>query len=236
LIGWAVGAVLLGLIVGTLATATVAAALKDANIQKVLQSLAPGRTIDQAGLLISTIMVFVGMLAAVAGLQIVLRLRSEETDGRAELVRATPISRGRWLLDAVIGGGAAVLIVVVPAGLAALISFASVGDAAHGWRALDQAVAELPAALSVVGGAAVLVAFLPRIAVALSWILFSLAVVIGLFGELLDLPTALRDASPFSSVPAVPIDDWGPTVVLLGADLVLVALAALLVRRRELTA
>ena len=58
---------------------------------------------------------------------------------------------------------------------------------------------------------------------------------IGLFGPLLTLPTGVLDTSPFSHVPSVPFTDWGPTVVLLVVDAALVALALLLVRRRELS-
>lgn len=235
LIGWAVGAALLGLVVGSLASATATAALKDPSIQATLQSLAPGAPADQSGLLTSIIMNFVGMLAAVAGLQIVLRLRAEETEGRAEWVLASPLARRRWLLDAVLGGAVAVGVVVVVSGLAALVSFAGVGRADEGWRALGQALVELPAAFSVVAGAAVLLALLPRITTALSWAFYSLAVVIALFGELLKLSKPVLHASPFSNVPSIPVGDWGPTAILVAVDIVLVVIAAVLMRRRELS-
>jgi ABC-2 type transport system permease protein len=128
-----------------------------------------------------------------------------------------------------------VLVVVLLSGLAALASFVGTGHDDAGWNALGQALAELPAALTLVVGAAVLVALLPRVSIALTWAVFALAVVIALFGELLQLSKAVRSASPYSNVPSIPIDDWGPTVILIAVDAVLVVLAALLMRRRELS-
>jgi ABC-2 type transport system permease protein len=234
ILGWAVGATLLGAITGALARAVRIVVTDNTQVTRVLKMLAPGGQ-DTTGLLIGTLMILTGMLATAAGIQGVLRVRAEEADGRAELVLASAVPRRRWLADGLLVGAIATVGVMVLAGLAAAASFAASGAGDDGWRALGQALAELPAALAVVALAAVLIALLPRISVLLAWLIFAVTIVIGLFGPLLKLPDAIQDASPFSHVPAVPTSDWGPSAVLLIVDVALAALAIVLVRRRDLT-
>ena len=97
-----------------------------------------------------------------------------------------------------------------------------------------QLQAGLPAAFVFPGLTALLVAVLPRAAVVGVWTLYGVAVGIGVFGGLLDLPDAVRYASPFADVPTVPITDWTGFLVLLAVDLLLPALAIAAYRRRDL--
>ncbi len=122
------------------------------------------------------------------------------------------------------------------AGALAFLSFLPSGDTHNAGVAFWQALAELPAALVFVGLTAIAVALVPRAAVAIGWSLYGLAIVLGLFGQLLRLPAWLVDVSPFSHVPSVPFSDGEPTTILIGVDLVLAAAAVLLIRRRDLSA
>jgi ABC-2 type transport system permease protein len=124
---------------------------------------------------------------------------------------------------------------MVAAGFFAWLSFLAYGDGDPAARAFGQALVELPAALAFTGVAAAAVALLPRAAIAISWAAYAIGIAIGLFGALLKLPKALIRISPFDHVPAVPFDDWGPTLILVAVDVVLVAGAVLLVRRRDLS-
>ena len=234
LLGWAVGAALLGVVSGGLAHAVQGVVDANPQITQVLKVLAPNGQ-DTVGLLIGAIMILAGMLAAAAGIQGVLRVRAEEADGRAELVLASAVGRRRWLGDSMLVGGIATVLVMVFAGLGGLAGLAAATLGDDGWRALGQALAELPAALATVAAASVLIAVVPRASVLLAWLVLAAAIVIGLFGPLLKLPQGVLDASPFSHVPTVPFTDWGPSVILLIVDVALAALALLLVRRRDLT-
>jgi ABC-2 type transport system permease protein len=235
LVAWVVGAVLLGVLIGSLTKAVQTVVERTPQVAQVLTALAPSGH-DTVGLLIGAIMIMIGMMAAAAGIQAVLRVRSDEAEGRAEPLLAGAVSRGRWLGSALAVGLLAVLVVIVLAGAAAFAGLAASGLGAQSWRSLGQALVEIPAALTTVAAAAVLVAIVPRASILLAWLVFAVALVIGLFGPVLNLPAAVVDASPFRHVPAVPFADWGPTVALLLVDAALVALALLLVRRRELTA
>lgn len=234
-LGWAVGAALLGVATGALASAADDLVAGNAQVLTVLEQLSPSGGVDTAGLFIETVMIMIGMLAAAAGIQAVLRLRGEEAEGRAELVLAAPVGRVRWLGDSLIVGAVATSSVAAAAGLAAALGFAATGHSVNGWHALGQAFAELPAAVTMVAVAAVLIAVLPRISTLGSWVIFAAVIVIGLFGQLLKLPQAVRDASPFSHVPTVPFTDWGPSLVLTAVAFALAAVALVLVRRRDLS-
>ncbi|SDS33285.1 ABC-2 type transport system permease protein [Friedmanniella luteola] len=235
-LGWAAGAAVLGLATGSLSRAVADATLDNAQVRAVLASLASGAGGDLVGVFLTAILSLVGVLAAAAGLQSVLRMRSEETDGTVELVLAGPVSRARWLVDGLVLGGLAALAVLAGVSVTAALGFAVLGDGAHASLAARQAFAGLPAALVFVGLGSALVAVLPRWAAATSWALFGLAVAGGVFGLLLGLPDPARTLSPFSHLPTLPVQDWSPLVAMTLVALALAGAAALALRRRDLTA
>lgn len=231
--GWVIGGAVLGFFTGSLSAAVAGSTLDNPQIAQVLASLAPGGEVDVTSLLISAILGIVGVLAAAAGVQGVLRLRGDETGGGAELVLATPLCRARWLADAVAVGTASVVVVLTGVALASGLSFAMIGDGAHAWFAARQSFTGLPAALVFVGLTAGLVSVLPRASAGLSWGLFGVAVVLGLFGQLLNLSPRVRDLSPFSHVPSVPVEHWTTLVVLAAVAVGLTAVATAALTRRD---
>jgi len=168
-----------------------------------------------------------GMVAAAFATSAVLRLRAEETSGRAEPVLATVASRVRWGLShlAVAAGGSALLLAA--AGLATGLGYGlrtgSPGPEVA--RMLGAAMAQLPATLLVAGVAIVLVGWWPGGAVAGAWTGVGAVVVISLFGAALQLSHWGLDISPFTHVPKLP----GAAVTLrtTGTPLIVLSLAAL---------
>ena len=233
LLAWTAGSALLGLALGSLVTAIGNADIDNPAVEAIVESL--GHTQGDLGrALIPAVMVMVGVLAAAAGVQAVLRTRDEESDGRTEEVLATPRSRTGWLLAYTAVGALTVLVVLLATGLASAAGFFAIGNSDDGWLSLGQALVQAPAALGFVGLSALLVGLLPRAAIALSWGLFALGVGIGLFGDLLQLPDGVEKVSPFANVPALPAEDWWPTAGLAVAAVGLTVLAALAFRRRDL--
>jgi len=236
LIAWAVGGAVLGAAAGSLARAAgVLTASGSPEIVQTLKLVVPGGRAEIVSLFVSVIMLLVGLLAAAAGVQGALRLRQEEAEGRAELLLAAPVSRWRLLLDAWAVGALAAIVVMVAAGVLGWLSLVGT-DADQAAHALGQALIELPAALVFPGIAALAVAVLPRAATAVTWALFAIAIVLGLFGQLLGLPKRVIQASPFDHVPSVPFADWGPSAILIAVDVVLAVAAVVLIRRRDWTA
>jgi ABC-2 type transport system permease protein len=147
------------------------------------------------------------LMAAGFAIQSALRIRSEESAGRAEPVLATPVSRVRFAashLTIAFGGTLAVMIVL---GVTFGVSDAAVtGDAGAIGQSVVTAVLFVPAVWLLVGLVTMLIGVLPR-ATALAWAALGVCFVIGMFGQLLDLAGWAQDASPFQHVPRYPAGD-----------------------------
>jgi ABC-2 type transport system permease protein len=179
------------------------------------------------------------ILALVAGgfaIQSVLRIRTEETAARAEPVIAAGVSRLRfaWGHLAVAFGGTLVILVVD--GLGFGVTDAIVTGAT---RAIDDALIGslvfLPAVWLLIAVTVALIGLAPR-ATAFAWGTLGVCFVIGMFGQLLDLPTWVQDVSPFQHVPqypAAPITAV-PLVVLTALTLALTVAGLAGFRRRDL--
>ncbi len=163
------------------------------------------------------------LVAAGFAIQSALRLRSEETSLHAESILATAVSRVRWAaghLSVAFGG---TLVVLAVAALSVGISDAAVtGDAHVVATSIGVAFAYAPALWVVVGLTVALVGLVPR-AAAGAWGFLTLCFVIGMLGQLLDLPTWVEDVSPFQHVPQLPAADL-TVVPLLALTAVAVAL------------
>jgi ABC-2 type transport system permease protein len=170
---------------------------------------------------LGTILLFCGLGAAGAALQISLRLRSEETASRAEAVLATPVPRWRWVGSHVCVAlvGSALGLVAAGLGLGATAAVA-LGDADTLPRTVVAALAYLPAVWLLVGIALALFGVWPRW-VGLAWGVWAFWMVLALFGTLLDPPALVLDLSPFEHTPLVPAQ--AITVLPLAAMLVVAA-------------
>lgn len=235
LVGWAIGTASFGFVAGFLATAIGNASFDNPGIVALLRSLGHGSRADLVSLFLSAIMVIVSLLASAAALQSVLKLRDEESSGRAEFALSAPVSRVRWLSAAAVVGVISATTVMVACGLATWISFLAAGDPDGGRRAVEQALLELPVGLVFVGVGALVVAALPRISVGLTWGLFGLAIVVGMFGGLLQLPQTVLDVSPLTHVPSVPVGDWAGVIGLIVVAAATLVTALVVIRRRDLS-
>jgi ABC-2 type transport system permease protein len=165
-----------------------------------------------------------GLVVAGFAIQSVLRLRGEESAGRAEPVLATAIGRRRWAgghLATALGGGA---LVMLSMGLGAGVAYAArTGDAAQVPRLAVAALGQLPAVWVFAGLAAVGFGLASRVAT-VAWIALAVCVLLEILGPLLDLPRAVMDVSPFAHSPSLPGGSADAPALL-----VLTAIAAALV-------
>ena len=166
------------------------------------------------------------LVASGFAIQSALRIRAEEAAGRAESVLATPVSRTRWAASHLVVAFGGSLLVLVLAGAAFGAADAAVtgspdaiGDAVVGMLAFT------PAVWVLVGVSVALVGLVPRATIA-AWGALGVCFVIGMFGQLLDLPVWMQDLSPFQHVPRYPVADLDPVplVLLLALTAVLTAL------------
>jgi polyether ionophore transport system permease protein len=158
---------------------------------------------------LAALMLLAGLIAAAFGVSAVLRLRAEETAGRADPVLSGAGGRIRWglshMLVAIAGTAALLAIAGVATGLGyALRAGGTVTVGGEVLRMLGAGLAELPAALVIAGVAAAAFGLLPGASVGVGWTVLGLTVAINIFGQSLQLSHWVLDISPFTHVPRLP--------------------------------
>jgi ABC-2 type transport system permease protein len=234
LAAWAVSFALLGAAAGSVAESIQRVIGDSPGVGKLLRELGGEKGVVDA-YLAGTLQI-VAILAALYAVQATLRLRSEETAGRAEPVLATPVSRVRWALGHAGIAAAGCALILAAAGLAAGgLHAVQTGEPSQVSRLLAAALVQLPAALVPAGLALALFGLAPR-ASAASWGFLALCLLLGQLGPVLHLDAWLTDLSPFSHVPRLPGGELsrGPLwMAVVAAALGTAGLAGL--RRRDLT-
>jgi ABC-2 type transport system permease protein len=176
------------------------------------------------------------LITAGFAIQSALRTRSEEASTHAEQVLATLVSRTRLaashLVVAVAGTALAMFLEGVTFGVFAA---ATSGDADTIARSIVAGLAYVPAVWVMIGVTTALFGIAPR-ASALPWAYLAACFVIGMFGQLLDLPHWVETLSPFQHVPQYPATDVRalPLVALTAFAVGLTALGLGAFRRRDI--
>lgn len=233
-IGWASGMVVLAVAYGWI-TDSINSFVKDnQTLTDIIAARGQGTLVEQYLAMSFRIL---ALVTAGYAIQSALRVRSEETAGRAEAVLATPVSRTRWAAshDALAFGGS--LLVLTLSGVAfGLADAAATGSSAAIGDAVVGMVAFAPAVWVLVGVAVFLVGAFPRAAGA-AWAVLGACFVIGMFGQLLDLPTWTLNLSPFQHVPAYPAAglELLPLVLLVVVATALTAGGLAALRHRDLS-
>ena len=198
------------------------------DVREALQKLG-GQTSLVDAYLAATLQIL-ALIAAAYAIQATLRLRAEETSGRAEPLLATAVSRTRWALSHASIAFLGTAGLMLAAGLAAGLGHAAqTGDAAQIPRVLAAALLQVPAAWVIAAVALLLFGALPR-ATAAAWGVLALCLALGQLGPVVDLPQALIDLSPFAHSPSLPGGTTGPaplTLTLIAAALAAAGLATL---------
>ena len=102
-------------------------------------------------------------------------------------------------------------------------------------RAIIAGLAFVPAVWLMIGVTTALFGAVPR-ATMLVWAYLALCFVVGMFGQLLDLPQWIADLSPFQHVPSYPAGDLNglPLVALIALAAALTAFGIAGLRRRDI--
>jgi ABC-2 type transport system permease protein len=222
LASWTAGFAVVGVVLGG-AASSVGDMVADNQALEDIFTRMGGRTGVVDAYLVS-VMTILGLMAAGYAIQATLRLRAEETSGRAEPVLATAVGRLQWagshLVFTVMGSALA----LVAAGLTTGLTYGlSSGDVGHQLsRVLEGALVQVPAVWVLAAVAVALVGLAPRFA-AVAWGALGVCVVLGLVGAALQLDQWVMDLSPFTHVPKVPGDALSATPLVL-----LLAMAAAL--------
>ncbi|WP_411733778.1 ABC transporter permease [Paeniglutamicibacter sp.] len=162
-IGWCVVAAALGGIAGGFGPVVTDAVSGSDTLRELIGRLIPGSRAEIIDVFTTALLGIVGVLAAAAGIQTILRLRVEEVEGRAELLLSTARSRARWLGANTVLAAASVAAVALVAGSAAAISLSltASGNRPPGLM-LGAALAHVPAAIVFLSATAVAFAIAPQ--------------------------------------------------------------------------
>jgi ABC-2 type transport system permease protein len=232
LLGWTVGVALLGFFYGVVADQAEQMLEDNPDLADFFAQLGQGSVTEA---FLATAMLMMALIASGFTVSSVLRLRSEETAARADPVLATPVSRRRWLGSHVVVAFGGTVIVMAVTGLAMGVGFAATtGDPTDVVPVVGAALVMVPAMLVLAGVAVALFGAVPRWSL-LAWAALVFATVVGLLADVLDLPSWLRDLSPFHHVPALPAApfDAVPIVLLLVVGSALTAAGAWSFDRRD---
>lgn len=234
-LGWTIAFVVLGAVVGGLAS-SVGSFVDSPETAAMLEKLGGGQ-----GTIIDTFFAselgIAAIAAAALGISLVTRLHSEETSTRAELVLTATVSRPRWALGHLLVAVGATALVMASLGLVAgLVDSGRTGDPVGSVMSLTgAALSTLPAVWVCVGVAMLLVGAAPRLT-GLVWAVLIAFLVLGDFGPVLGLPDALSSLSPFGHLPELPggTVEATPLVALTAVAVALGAAGVLALRRRDL--
>ncbi|WP_410607245.1 ABC transporter permease [Amycolatopsis sp. lyj-109] len=225
LLGWVLGTAVVGAVFGSIASGIGGLVGSSPQAQQIMERLGGSHALTQAFL--AAMAGMFAMVASLYGVQAVLRMRGEETAIRLEPVLATSVGRLRWagshLVFVFFGTAALLLSGGVFMGLANGLRTGDVGGSLA--DTLAGMLVQLPAAWVVVALAVAIFGLLPGFSAA-AWAVGALALLLSLFGPVLDLPQAVLDVSPFQHPPKIPGQEFTATPLAWLVAIAVVAVVA----------
>jgi ABC-2 type transport system permease protein len=212
--GWVGGALVYGVGVGS-ASKGIGALLGSGQVRRVVErmgghwSLTSSQHVREAQLTnsyLTAILTMSGLAVAGFAISAVLRLRSEETEERADPVLATRAGRMSWGLSHVViaAVGSVAILAVVGLGLGRGYGARS-GLLGHEIASLlGASLAQAPAVLVLAGIAVALFGLAPGSSVTGSWSVLGVVVALLFVGAALQLSHWVLDVSPFTHLPKLP--------------------------------
>jgi len=205
---WTIAFLVLGFVFGYFTTSIKAILESDSLVQQILAAGAatPDALIRR---FVVTLLSLLGIIAAVPGVQTMLKVRAEELEDRVEPIIATTVSRWRYYASNVLLALAAPALYVLLAGtlIATLAATANLGIGFG--DTLLQAVAVIPAVWTIVAVSFTVIGARPQVPLA-AWIGVLLAFALTVLGPTFNLWDWILAISPFWHIPHVsePDPDW----------------------------
>lgn len=214
-ITWAVAFAVFGVLLGAFADGVGTLMNETPTLGDVITRLG-GSSVFTNAYLAAMLSVASGVAAA-HGLQAVLRLRGEESDGHAEIVLSGSVDRRSWVGSHLAFGALMPVVDLAVFGAAMGVAYGiSVGDLTQVFRVVGSALVYVPASWVMVGLALLVFGAIPRRS-GLGWAALGVALILTLLGGALNLDQWLLDLSPFTHTPSLPGGAFGllPVIVLL---------------------
>ncbi|MCC2314924.1 ABC transporter permease [Cellulomonas xiejunii] len=208
IVTWGITFVVLGVVFGYFTTSITDVLSGNGGVQQILAS---GATTPEAlaGAFVRTVLSLIGIVAAVAGVQVMLKVRAEEVAERVEPLLAGAVARVRYYASHVVLALCVVTACVLLAGtlVALLASRADIGLGSG--DVLLQAVVTVPAVWTVVAVSVAVVGARPVASLA-SWAGVLVSFMLTLLGPTFGLDDWVLGISPFWHVPdaTAAAPDW----------------------------
>ncbi|MGF9759061.1 hypothetical protein AAII07_28070 [Microvirga sp. 0TCS3.31] len=232
LIGWSLGMLLTGLSYGSLGS-DVGDLLGDSDATREMFAQGSADLVDG---FYATAILMLALMCSGYAVSTALRPRHDEASGILEVLLATGLSRRRWLLAQELFTLCGTVVVLLAAGVGLGVGYGlTTGDPGSIGTYLVALLPYLAPVLVLSGLARLLFGLRSRLA-PLAWVGLLFAVVVMLFGQVLQMPEWLQDLSPFHHLALVPLEDfrWAPFVGLLVVGVTFSAAGQLLFRRRDI--
>lgn len=205
LLGWLAGFVVLGFILGGVAS-SVGSVADTPGARDLITKLGgvPGLT----DAFLSTEVGMLAIVAAAYGIQAAARMRAEEIGLRAEPLLATAVTRPRLLASHVVVAIGGTTLLMAGFGVASGLSYgASTGRVGHAvGQLLGAGIAQLPAIWVLTAIVVALFGIAPRITAG-GWVALVVFLILGEFGTILGLSQGVMNLSPFAHSPRLPGGD-----------------------------
>jgi ABC-2 type transport system permease protein len=218
LLGWVAG-MLLGAVTGVLSQSMEDMVKDNPQMADYLEIVSGDSVVD--AYLAAVVLIF-ALTAAGFAVWSAGHPGADEDEAQLDVLLATPLSRTRSLLGnlAVTLVNTVLVLLAVAVGVGVAHGIA-VADSGQVWRLVGATFAYLPAIATLVGLVVLVAGWVPRWTW-VGWVVLAFSFVIGWLGGLLDPPDWVRDLSPFSHIPYVPVESAasrGPAVLAVVAAL-----------------
>jgi ABC-2 type transport system permease protein len=232
-IAWAAGLFVCGAVLGSMGDDVTDLLETSQGVEDLLTQAGGASVVDA---FFASVLLLLALIATGYAIAVVLRLREEETGGRAELLLSTATDRRRWGMGWVAAMVVGSTLVVGAGGLGTGITYAlSSHDPMELPRLVAAAAGQLPAVWTIGGLTVALVGLAPRAAPA-AWAALLTCMLLWFAGPLMSTPDWLLDVSPYEHAPRLPAQVVHlPALLLLAAvPLALAAVGIAALRRRDL--
>ncbi len=230
---WTLALGLYGLLIGSIVQGIGDEVSSSTAVRDIILRMGGSDALAQAFVAVAFCML--GMCAAAFAVSLTLRLHQEENGQRAETLLAGSVSKIRWLTShlsiALAGPAVALLLAGFAAGVTYGVASGDIGDKL--FTVLATAAVQLPAVWLLAAVTVALLGSAPRFAPA-AWGVLVGSVALYLLGSISGASHWLLDLAPFAHTPNVGSGFTAtPLLVLSVIDLMLIVVAAVTFRRRD---
>ena len=232
-VGWLVGMVVGGMVLGSIAS-QVGELVDTPQARDMIMKLGGERGLTDAFL--SAEMGILAVIVSAFGISSAMRLRVEEIALRAEPILATRVPRLRWAASHVVVALAGTTLLLCTVGLfGGFAHGAASGDMGEIGRVLVAALVQLPSVWVVTGITVLVFGLAPGLVMA-GWGALVVFLLLGQLGPIFELPRWAMNISPFTHTPKLPGAEFTATplvwLTLVAAALTDAGLAGF--RRRDI--